>query len=135
RHQFLVVRTRGVRLEIFSERGDPLVEFAKCNVTSIASQNIRLRDCRRNSHLVGVAKHEFPRLQWPLVRVAARNPRPFNRRVADPVAESERLCFSRQSMTILRPDLANSRDPLVLLASPCERRIQALPIRGEARED
>src|SRR5262249_18561728 len=69
------------------------------------------------------------------MRIASRNSRPFACRVADPVPESERLCFSLQSVTMLHPDLSNTGDPLVLLPSPCELGFQAFSIWGQTREN
>ena len=118
-----------------AERGDSLVQFAKDHITSIASQNLRLRYRRRLAHLIGIAKNKLARLERLFVGIGARNAAALNRRMADAVLESECLSFIRQSMTILAPDRCDARDLLVCLLGACERRFQLLRVRRECGDD
>src|SRR6185436_14593358 len=64
----------------------------------------------------------------------ARNTRPFNRGMADPVLESKSFSFIRQRMTMLAPDRGDAGNLLILLAGSCKSRLQSLRIRSERSE-
>ena len=90
-HQFLAFGFGCVGLQVLTKRSHSLVQLAKDHITSISPQRIRRRYGRCSSHLIGVAKDKLARLQRLFMGICPRNAGPFNRRMADPVFESESL--------------------------------------------
>ena len=60
-------------------------------------------------HLVCMSQHKLARLQGLLVRICSGNATAFDRRMADPIAESKRFCLGGKRVTILAPNRRDSR--------------------------
>ena len=107
------------------------MQFAKDNITSVATQNFRLRDQGSFTHFVRVSKDEFTRFQWALVRVGSGNTAALDCGMADSIFEPKSFFFMRENMTILPPDRGDAGQLLVGLARPLERCLQMFRVWRE----
>ena len=92
--KFLVLRTDRVRLEKFAKLGYALVQLAEDYVRAVASEEFR-RSLLNATHLVRITEHELACLEWLLPEIGPRNSTPFDCRMADAIAESERFFLIR----------------------------------------
>src|SRR4051812_36799332 len=61
RQEFLSLRIGSIVLQVLTKLGDTLMQLAKDDIASIASQNLRLRNLRRITDLIGISEHELAR--------------------------------------------------------------------------
>ena len=85
------------------------MKLAKYDIRSIATEDLRFSFLCA-AHLVCITQHKLARLKRLLVGIGSGNTAAFDRRMADPVAESKRLCLGGKRVTILTPDRRYSRD-------------------------
>src|SRR4051794_2016183 len=79
------------------------MKLAKYDISSIATENLRFSFLRA-AHLVRITQHKIARFKRLLVGIGSWNTTAFDRRMADPVAESKRLFLVGKHVTILTPD-------------------------------
>src|SRR4051812_19884334 len=101
--KLLVSRAIRVRLYIFSKFRDTLMEFAKDDIRTVLSEDLRF-GFLKSVLFIPVADDEFTRLDRSFFRVTARNAAALDRRMTDAVLITERLFVVRQCMAILPPD-------------------------------
>src|SRR5215471_3293158 len=129
RQEFLLLRAGRVRLEVAAERRHTLVQLPEDDIGAVAAQDLGLRPLDA-AHLVGIAQHEFARLQGLFLGIGSRNAAPFDSRMADTVPESEGLLLSGQRVAVMAPDRRNPwRQLPVRLPSALEHRLEPRTIR------
>src|SRR5439155_24392466 len=127
----LFLACRGLLAQVAPVRGDARVQLARCDVASVAAEYTGRRYRRQASRLVGVAEDELPCLDRRLAGIRAGDPRPLDRRLADPVLEAEGGAPRWQLVAVLAPDhLA----PGELLAGTACTLDDSLQPRGVGRE-
>src|SRR5215203_4806117 len=133
RQQLFILAIGRVGFEVAAEFRHPLVQLSKNNVGAVSPQDLRFR-LLDAANFVPVAQHKLARLEGLFLGITPGNAAPFDGRMTDTVAETERLCLSREGVTILSPDCRDSLHLPIRLARASEGGLEPMLIRGHCHQ-
>jgi hypothetical protein len=123
--QRLLVAARRLGAQVLTIGGDPRVQFPEDDVRPVAAEHLGHRHRRQLSRLVGVAEDDLSGLDRPLLRVRGRDAAPLDRRLSDPILETEGGAPSRELIADLTPHDLDAWQLLVCAPRPLRQRLQA----------
>ena len=85
----LVLAVRCLGAEVAPVRCDLGVQLSEHDVGAVAAQHLRVGHRRQLAGLVGIAQNDLAGLEWSLTSIRGRPATPLDRRLADPVLETE----------------------------------------------